>query len=293
MRPLKLLGPLLLLGLGACRDADRPDSALTLSDDSGSPPEGQSSTPWYTAQELGEQVLALGEQGLPHARALRDTYQGLMDSGDEECPGSLTEIENELEGCTTESGWYYGGILTYQTEEITSEEGETQKRFWTDICDFQIVDPEGTALIGGGAFWSTWTRGVDGLLTVDSSVKGSWVYPESAYPWLTGGLSSDLAYRLTKTSDSSAQLYLWGTLGTPEINLYLEDLAFDYSCSNRVSSGTVWLRQGDGTWYEMVWRDDCSGCYDVLWDFHEDLGSACVDLSGLKERMVADLEVEP
>jgi len=216
-----------------------------------------------------------------------------MDSGDEACPGSLTEIENELEGCTTESGWYYGGILTYQTEEITIEDGEVQKRFWTDICDFQIVDPEGIALIGGGAFRSTWAIGVDGLLTVDSSVKGSWIYPESVHPWLAGGLSSDLAYRLLETSESNPQIDLWGTLGIREIDIYFDDLSFQSDCSGNVSSGTVWLRQADGTWYEMVWRDDCSGCYDVRWDFREDLGSACIDLSGLKEWMVSELEVEP
>ncbi len=252
------------------------------------------SVPIYTASELGGLLQGLGETGLPTARLLRDAYQDLMVHGDEQCPGSDTEIEDLLEGCTSETGWYFGGLLTFVTEEVDSEDGDRERNFWTDTCDFQIVSPSGSALIGGGDIEGRWQQQDGGRLVSASMVKGSWIYPDSEHVWLSAGMSMDLAFRLDR-EEGTDSLNLWGTFGMPGIDLYLDNLFFDgdESCGGQVSSGTSWLRQADGTWYEMVWSEDCSGCFSVEWDFTEDLGEACVDLSGLKQTVVTELEVEP
>ena len=204
------------------------------------------------------------------------------------------EIEDLLEGCTSETGWYFGGLLTFVTEQVEDEEGRRAKNFWTDTCDFQIVSPTGVALIGGGDIEGRWQQQGSERLVSTSMVKGTWIYTESEHSWLSAGMSMDLAFRLDR-EEGADNLNLWGTFGTPGIDLYLDNLYFDgnEACGGQVSSGTSWLRQADGTWYEMVWAEDCSGCFTVEWDFTEDLGEACVDLSGLKATVVAELEVEP
>jgi hypothetical protein len=290
---------LLLIALGGCRDdsseaqieTGNPGEEDTYDLDTGEPEE---STPWYSAEELGQIIAGLEELGLPHARALRDTYQSLMENGDSSCPGSLTEIENELEGCTAATGWYYGGLLTFVVEELTGDQGELQSNFWTDTCDFQIVDPDGVALIGGGDIEGRWNLNPDGNLISSSVVKGSWIWPDSEHPWLAQGMSTDLAFRLEQDSETGSSLNLWGTLGTQGVDIYMDNLFFAQGeCSDEVASGTVWIRQADGTWYELVWAEDCSGCFSVTWDFREELGEGCVDLSGLKAATVAELEIEP
>ena len=290
----------LCLVLSGCRDATGGSTGLEddTQDTVGSVDSGDSggaeSSPIYTAQDVGQLVAELAETGLPTARELRDSYQTLMLNGDEGCPGSATEIEDLLEGCTSETGWYFGGLLTFVTEEVEDEEGRRAKNFWTDTCDFQIVSPTGVALIGGGDIEGRWQQQGSERLVSTSMVKGTWIYPESEHNWLSAGMSMDLAFRLDR-EEGADNLNLWGTFGTPGIDLYLDNLYFDgnEACGGQVSSGTSWLRQADGTWYEMVWAEDCSGCFTVEWDFTEDLGEACIDLSGLKATVVAELEVEP
>jgi hypothetical protein len=270
--------------LGACRDGSTEAETDTSEPDP--------STPWYSAEDLAQILLDLGDMGLPHARALRDTYQALMVNGDDDCPGSLTEIVGDLEGCTADTGWYYSGLLTYVVEQST-EDGAVQSNFWTDTCDFQIVDPEGLALIGGGDIEARYSVESGGFLVSSSVVKGSWTWPLSEHPWLAQGMSTDLAFRLESGGESGDSLNLWGTLGTEGFDIYMDNLFFGQNCSGQVASGSAWIRQADGTWYELVWADDCSGCFSVRWDFREELGEACVDLSTLKSSVVAELEIEP
>ena len=268
-------------------------------DDSGAEPfDGdsggtESSVPFYTAVELGEILASLAEFGLPSARVLRDSYQSLMSYGDESCPGSDTEIEGDLEGCTTGQGWYYAGLLTYVTEEY-ADMGEASRNFWTDTCDFQIVSPEGIAMIGGGDIEGRWTQIGDNRLQATSQVNGTWIYPPSPYPWFSEGMSTDVIFRLDRENDEDS-VALNGTFGSAGVDLFFDEVRFagDPACNDQVSAGSAWIRQSDGTWYEMRWSDDCDGCFSVKWDFREHIGSACVDLSILKTSVVAALEVAP
>jgi hypothetical protein len=207
-----------------------------------------------------------------------------MAQGDEECPGSETQLtEAVLAGCETVDGVYYEGVSEY-VYDATAGQGPTLSEHVSG--DFLIRDADGVQLeVGGHAAHMRDDTPVGP--TFEMELHGSWVQAPST-SWLDPENSLALFARL----DTDGSLEVHGGWGRGHSDLYFNRLTFDGTCEGH-PAGEVWIREPAGFWYVQVLEDGCDGCGQMTWGNGDPLGEACLDLrqtaADLAERLGSGL----
>ena len=230
--------------------------------------------PSLSAEEVANRIGAAWSTP-PDPGEVIETYAHLMSMGDPECPGDPNNITDTwLYGCTSTTGYSYAGVSQLFFERITSE------GFAADLSgvsgDFWIDSITGATLEGGGH--SVLLR-EEGIWIAE--MAGSWRWDEGS-GWLAHGYSGNLwvefidhfAIKLRGAAD------ILGTYVAAQ-NFVLSAYC-DYGPAGKLS-----LRDPGGGWYDMEFVN-CDPCTDVFFE-DENIGNACVDMSGFVEAMKARL----
>ena len=267
-------------------DTEVEDPAGDLTWDSGffeDPPE--QSQPLFTAEELATQLNeALAVLGDVAPKPALAEYVRLMAQGDESCPGDPMSYILGLQGCTSSTDYTYTGLSIFVDSSTTSGEGIIRELVGFQLADIVFIEPDGTRFAGAGLLDRTSRYQGEGNF-IDSTIRvtGSWVYEKSDTIWLAQGLSATLNVMEIPSGGDSPALVIRGGVATGDISLAYNALTFgDPVCPDTPRSGSeIQLRQPDGSWNTLAFKGDCTGCFTASWDGREELGEACVDLSGL------------
>ncbi len=218
-----------------------------------------------------EVVEALGEAlaNLPAPEALVAAYRAAMTHGDATCPGSATDIAGDwLYGCTSAAGTTYSGVsrLEQVAMQVAGRDG------LADVLagDFRVEAPDGTRLQAGG---HALVLTGDGFRRVQ--LTGTWQW-DAGPAWAADGFSG----LMELTEIAGRGLALEGAVRTLGVAFAADGFAADEACGFG-PVGALSLRDPAGGWYRMSFVD-CVPCAHVLFE-GEDLGEACVDLSGLRD----------
>ena len=242
-----------------------------------------SQTPQYTAEELVEHVESWANTyGFTLPQRPFNRYLELMTEGDESCPlnGHLDNTSDFpnlgfLDGCSSSTGWDYIGIAIIFDDDERDEDGYGFVRVGFNLADFVITSPEGDEFSGGGSSKMQVTYSEQGT-SWNSEIGGSWedqTTDETA--WLTASGSFD--YMMTS---NNGQLSTNGYVGVGEYAFLFDHVVVSRdSCVNTPHEGTIWIRQDDGSWNQLTFTDDCTGCATATWNEEIDLGEACIDIS--------------
>jgi len=234
-------------------------------------------TPRWTAGDVAGELSRHLPAAVPDIVQLLEAYLWMMGNGDEECPGSttqLTAVDPEL-GCTAETGFWYYGVASY----VDFEEGDWRGRILSG--DFELRGPEGDALSCGGHVSLEWVEEsrVGRLL-------GTWQW-SAAEDSLAEPVSASLVIEHTGiTEDGPPEVMrLDGGLTTEEGSWVFDDFMFLEGCQGRPTGELSLYDPARMHWYRLVLDKDCSGCGRVLfWDGTR-LGRACPDWSGMSEHL--------
>ena len=236
--------------------------------------ETETPEPEWSATEVGEILAATFSQGPPDPFLVGDTFLDLMAEGDATCPGDTAFLNDDnLLGCTAESGHYYAGIAWHE-ELVNEDEGAT---FWTHGGDYEILRPDGSGLRGGGAMHH---RVVVNGENPDKSafelgLQGSW-HDDAAVGWLGEGFSGVFLAE-GKRNIEIRHLEIAGGIAVGERDLHLE-LAWDMTgVCGTTAMGSIHLRDDRGYWYTWELGEDCDTCGQVTFHEIQELGELCLD----------------
>ncbi len=213
------------------------------------------------AEEVGSQLQALLDVGLPDPLTLRQVFTSLFEFADDDCPGAGGyALPGDYDGCVTESGWTFAGVSTLVEDADTMH-------LWNDCL---IEDGEGHLWTGGGH--AIWSRG-DGA--VGLSIDGTFGF--TGYTGWVGAVPSANLTAFGGEREDGWWLVLDGGLSYGDEALWFSELIFDPAlCGERGSGAAMW-RGVDG-WYTVTFTD-CSGCGTVTFETGELLdGQACVSV---------------
>lgn len=224
--------------------------------------------PTWDADGVTEQLAALPALGLPDPGTLLEIFQGMWVGADPDCPhigGSYSLVES-FGGCETDDGYTFGGVSIYDP----GEDGD----FWL-LGDCFIVDDQDRTFYASGE--------ID-LVSTDegwtSKLTGIWGYPGAESPWAS--LVPGLALWLSRDLDG---VHLGGSYGLGDLHLFFDEVNVADGCP----TGTVWLRDPQGSWYLLSLDEDCSGCGELTYG-DVVLGEACVDLASATEDLADRVE---
>jgi len=256
-----------------------------------------SQTPQYTADELVDRVESwVNTYGFPLPQQPFNRYLELMTEGDESCPGSGTledtsEFPNLgfLDGCSSTTGWDYIGMAIVFADDERDEQGMGTLRTGFNLADFVITSPEGAEFTGGGSSKMQVTYSNKGDAWT-AEIGGSWEDQITDEPtWLNASGSFD--YMVTS---NNGQISTNGYVGVGEYAFLFDHVVMHRaSCPYTPHEGAMWLRQDDGSWNQLTFTDDCTGCATATWNEEIDLGVACIDISKNIEDVWATMQEIP
>lgn len=221
---------------------------------------------WTAGQALEAARVAL-DGGLPDPHPLRDRYFELVEVGqDADCPGPDLLNTPNLQGCTSDSGYFYAGLATYQ--EGTNPGADVS---WMFSGDFEIVTPEGWSYLVGGH--TGLSQDASGFFQVE--VSGSWRW-DGDPGWLAEGLSA-VFHAEGSTTGSGQELGLEGGLGYADVSLYWSEVRIAGDACDGHPTGSLGIREPAGGWYTLTWGEGCDGC-GVVDYAGEPAGEGCLDL---------------
>lgn len=269
-----------LLPLACAPTADAPAGPATAGDGATSEDTAWMSypaagpTPELTPDDVGAILSAIAAQGGFNTQDIINAYHSAMSMGDELCPIGLTDMLNDVQGCTSRDGYNFAGIAWLTEFAWDPPSGIPIDYFHGG--DFVITTPDGRRMAGGGELLVEAVDVEDGReMTVD--FKGSWV-DERDDGWLGGGVSGVLAATVReRASEHSATLD--GGLAMGSTALDFQDLVFDMEpeCPGGLR-GTIAVRDARGYWTDWRLGDDCDACGAVLFHGDVDLGELCLEL---------------
>ena|GEM_PF-2740897 len=245
--------------------------------------ERPSQTAQYTADELAEHVESWADTyGFPFPQHAFNRYLELMEEGDESCPagGSLDDTSRfpnlgRLEGCSSSTGWDYIGIGIVFDDDLRDEDGIGAVRVGFNLADFVITSPDGEEFSGGGSS-KMQIQYQEDQTSWNAEFGGSWEdQTTDATPWMKASGSVD--YMMTYHNE---QLATNGYVGIGEYAFLFDRLILNKEeCPNTPHDGTLWVRQEDGSWNQLTFANDCSGCATGTWNEEVELGEVCLDIS--------------
>jgi len=220
-------------------------------------------------------VLAVSGEGL------RVAYDDVMTHGSPSCPSYYDTQGLWYDDCSTDGGAEFHGYV-YEVEQYVPGD-----EYWTIYGEAMGRAPDSRDFdFSGYAYYgdvsddfgnrSLYT-GVAGTFRWEGAEDGSWL-KEGGSP----------AVYLLATTDSRGKrwMYLEGALGDVGGDpaqavdfggLSLGDRTFGLPCDNE-PTGTAWIRDREGAWYELVFDTACDGCGRVSRD-GDDHGEVCADFS--------------
>lgn len=255
-----------------------------------------SSEAWYSADEVVAIVETWqNEVGLPFSEDGLSEYFRWLELGDASCPGEGPSMTIALSGCTAESGYTYTGIALYNESDLYVEERARREVYrGFALADFVFIDLDQQRFVGGG-WCDVWWRGesAEGEQYLKTRMTGSWAYPGAEVPWLRAGVSVNL--EMESPSEPYGYLSLNGSLSNDEIALYFDFLALGTTgeCLDRPVSGSLWVRQDDGSWYTLSFAEDCTEPATVTWNGDTPVGTAILDLSPMAREVRKRLGTAP
>ena len=260
----------------ACASPDSPPLDEVPDTGTWTAPERVVPSPTWTADTVAQELDEVASQGLPNLSSVRDVYVELMALGDETCPGDPTRFDDTtvpLTGCTSENGVSYAGVAAiFEDEDL----GGTATDGFIVFGDFQLTDPDGATLVGGGKAMQA-AGPSQGGVAMKTELSGSWSYPASA-GWLGDGASGAMYTDGTLASDTLA-LEISGGLGLRDRATYTSGLHFDdATCPQGHPSGDMSIRDPSGGWWTVTLPDDCSGCGELTWTDGTSHGEVCPEL---------------
>lgn len=245
-------------------------------EDSGAPADGDEPgapalEPVWSADEAMAQARAALDQGLPDPYRLRDLYFDLVEAGqDADCPGPDLLNTPNLQGCTSDTGYFYAGLATYQ--EGTNASADES---WMFSGDFEIITPEGWSYLVGGHAAHTLDASDSDHVFYQVDVSGSFRW-DGDPGWLAEGLSAVFSVEGTR-SPAGDDLTLDGGTAFAGVSLYWSEVhVVDDACEGH-PSGSLDVRDPSGGWYTLTWGGTCDGCGAVSFA-GEPAGEACLDL---------------
>ncbi len=231
--------------------------------DTGSDADSSSDSEW-TAALAQERLQARLDDAFPDPRPLLIGFLDALTYGDEDCPGSATSLPGStLTGCTADSGWSYSGIAELALDE----------QHFDLHGDFQLHDPDGAALVGGGGLYHDTRQGWFMLF------MGTW-RDETAADWRRAGVSA----LLSAGSDATALLWVDGAYAIGAEVLAFEQ--FMWSREGCAPAGALLTRSDEGRWIRLDLAPDCSSC-GIASDDDRELGEICVDTTHLETQLLA------
>jgi hypothetical protein len=230
---------------------------------------------WVLADIEGE-LNYLVDHGDVDPKQVARTFEEYLSHGDETCPGS-DELRLEMgDFCTAESGYQYQGIGWVDPGYDVS-----QHTGWTFVSDYQMLDDEGRAFVGGGGMYEMLGQPDGGVLDFEINALGTYDDEQAESGFLAERWSAAM-YIIGQVAEGGlSYFYVTGgfSLGEHQYSLgpiqWTEDAA---SCPGRVT-GSLAVRDAAGSWYDWMLGDDCDECGDVTGPGGEDLGELCYDLS--------------
>jgi hypothetical protein len=243
-------------------------------------PDEDSESTW-TSEEVASAIDEGLVAGFPEVADLVDAYLELLAHGDEDCPGDPTQLTDAvLYGCTTDEGYTYAGISTYDVQEAeTSVEALG--------ADFRILTPTGERYEAGG-YIALWTSEYGGTEYRGAEIEGSWIW-EGSDGAASEGLSTVMYAFRTLDEEGELRLIIDGSLGVWGSAMVFEGLEYiDNDCGG-FPTGVVRIREPSGVWVAWTAEDSCSECGQVTVD-DEVLGEGCVDLRPAVEALLDQLE---
>ena len=232
-------------------------------------------------QSAIEQTLDAGFFG---PQAIRGVFLERMAHGDGRCPDSLVQISDHFVfGCTTDDGWWFAGIATYEEYDLP-EPWEGTGEEWALSGDFEIIDPDGPVFRVGGETGRD--QPSDGVW--QGKVQGSWTQEDHAPPWIAGGISAMLTVTGSLNADASKAV-LHGGLGIGETSLYFEHLRWKEGGCWEHPTGTIMVRDPSQYWWSLTLDDDCTGCGMLSYASGESMREVCPDLGPLRDDILSDV----
>jgi hypothetical protein len=241
------------------------------------------------AQEAMEIVMGVLETDPFDPSQIEAAYLDLLSQGDPDCPGSGTDLTGlvPVEGCTSANGLTYLGVSTYFDMEEEIPDGGSRSGFVLS-GDFEIVDAEGQALIGGGfATIAKEEFGADAPMLGVMGISGTWRYP-AAEGALGQGISGAYWANIV-VEDGAFILLIEGALGVGEGAIYFDELVYGEGCPTGLA-GAIEVRSPEGRWVRIEMGEDCDLCGQASGVFSgEPMGEACMADSAAMDRIVAVL----
>lgn len=234
-----------------------------------------------------EEVLALLEDrlalGLPTPLRVREVYRDLMNQRewdtvlDLPCPTFEDQTSDTWIGvwqsdCDTTTGYHFYGVANYFEIGESDESDETTALFeLAMLSSFEISDPEGLTLIGGG------TMGLErehaaGTVTLVANIGGTYRYP-GASGWIGAGADTSLTVA-AEVVDGQGTLTLSGGVGYEGLDVDFRATEFPVGGCDMLPGGLVRVRDPSGYWLEMTFAD-CDPCAVTVFNDVEQ-GSACI-----------------
>ena len=277
---------------GSGDDDTGDDEALTWEDLQVDRPEVE---PQWSAEELQDVLNTWATSyGVPNAPGVIAEYTSAMLEGDADCPGTDTDdIIQSLSGCTASTGWTYNGlsILDHDSSSDTGSTYETASVEFS-VADFVITRPDGLRFVVGGRAAHSWSHTSASGTNSSTTISGTWVHEWTDISWLQEPVSVDL--EVVRQGYTPTWLRIDGQMTVGGVSMVWDNIDIDDSeCTGLPAEGTIWVRQDDGSWVELVIADDCTGCGTATWNGEQELGEVSLDFSHTRTGLISVLERKP
>ena len=248
---------------------------------------------------MGEEAAAAFEdafaEGFPGPRGMWATVAAMIDGGDAECPGDDYQLDGALEGCTSDSGYSYVGVLEVYFEGTDeSEEGSPDlHEIRLTNGNFVITPPEGASYRNAATYVHRWERGDNSSIFGTMQHLGTYQYSDSEHAWLREGLSMTSTIRASANGvDDTIDLstsFGWGVHA-----VRFDSVIWSSGiCAHAPYAGTLQVRRIDGTWASAEFTEDCEPCTSWVDVQGNDVGESCHDFGPTFEMIHAEAVAEP
>ena len=232
---------------------------------------------------------------LPAVPVIREEFFSLLSQGDENCPGSTTQLSPDiLHGCTSTTGYHYNGLSSWMTvfELIEMEDipmDVEPEGGWLITGDMEIVTPEGLVWQAGGHVALTLWPDDNNYPVVRGELQGSWKW-EGGEDWLAQTFSG-LFYYWVFALGGEHEVLLEGASTIGGLSLMFGDVAIHESCPSSFS-GTIGIRDPSGIWHYADGDNACEPCVEHRVGDQPTGEEICLDVAPLYEHVMAQRGVE-
>jgi len=234
-------------------------------------------------------------EGFPAPRGMWATVADMIDEGDAECPGEDYQLDGALEGCTSDSGYSYVGVLEVYFDEVdeTAEGGNELHELRLTNGNFVITPPEGAPYRNAATYTHRWERGFDGYVFASLQHLGTYQYSDSEHAWLREGLS--MTSTISGSSNASGDsIRLSTSFGWGMHAVRFDGVTWSSSiCEHAPHDGILQVRRADGSWASTEFTEDCEPCTSWVDLQGNDLGESCHDFGPTFEMIHAEAVAEP